>query len=130
MKEVKLTVRMDDNEAFDKEVTDLIRSKVREIARNEQAKIITEAAHEELGRILNTSGYRSKVVNIVSSATYEAISKAINEIDLKALVEEKINDRVENRMGYYLETIEKKCKETLESTINSEVKKKLANLLG
>lgn len=127
MKRIILNVDLDDNEVFEKEVADAIRAEVRKITRDEQLKLIQKEADKEFKRLVDadTYNYRDKLRNIVEGIILKNVRDAISSSDIKELV----NEAVSQRISFYSDIIDDKCKEVMEKTVTAAVANKIKNLL-
>lgn len=131
MKRVTLCIDLKENEAFEKEVEEIIRAKAREMARNEHSKLIEEEVRDEVRRLTesNSWGYRDKLKSIVRELTREEMKKTISDLDVEKVTKECVNDRIEYIVSKTTDEIEIKCKKALEDSISGAVQEKLSLLL-
>ena len=132
MKRINLSIDLDENEIFDKEVTELIRAKVREASRMEPPKIIEEEVEAEVKRLVEASvfGYRDKIKGIVKSITTSAMTEVIKNMDMDAVIKEAVNESIDAKVEQYTRNIEGKCKDVLDKVVSERVKEKLSTLLS
>ena len=132
MKRVSLNIDLDDNEIFDKEVTNIIKGKIREIVRNDIQDLVKKEAADEIERLFNGNSwdYRNKLSNIVKDTVREEIKSVINHTDVHYIA----NKAVEEHSDYIIATtttqVEKKCNQVLERTVNERVKEKLKDVFN
>lgn len=131
MKRVSIGIDLKDNEIFDKEVTEIIKAKVREVARNDFSKIIEEAAKEELNKIIKGNGYlyRGKLEAELKRVALPKVREVIGDMDVNKLISDKVKEIVEAKMNWYVEETTRQCKLTLNEIVTKEVTERIENLL-
>lgn len=131
MKRVKIDIDLKDNEIFDKEVTGIIKAKVREIVRNDFSDIIGEAVKEELNRLVNGTGYsyKGKLESELMRAALPKVRDVIADMDVNQLISDKVNEIVEAKMNWYVEESTRQCKLTLSEIVTKEAAEKIKSVL-
>lgn len=130
MKRINLSIDLDENEIFEKEVQNAIRAKTREVVRNTYQDIIKEEAETEVRRIFDNepgSWYRKKLRDIVKDAAYEQISECVKNLDIKQIVDEAVKEETERWIAEY--RVVEKCDARLNTRIKERVEEKLKELL-
>lgn len=130
MKRINLSVDLDENEIFEKEVQNAIRTKTREVVRNTYQDVIKEEAEAEVRRIFDNepgSWYRKKLRDIVRDAAYEQISECVKNLDMKQIVDEAVGKETESWIAEY--RVVEQCDARLNSRIKERVEEKLKELL-
>lgn len=131
MKRVSVDIDLKDNEIFDKEVTDIIKAKVREVVRNDFSDIIGEAVKAELNRIINGTGYQyqGKLESELKRVALPKVREVIGDMDINRLISDKVNELVEAKVNWYVEESTRQCKLTLNEIVTREVAEKIKGLL-
>lgn len=130
MKRINLSVDLDENEIFEKEVQNAIRAKTREVVRNTYQDVIKEEAEAEVRRIFDNepgSWYRKKLRDIVRDAAYEQISECVKNLDMKQIVDDAVGIETESWIAEY--RVVEQCDARLNSRIKERVEEKLKELL-
>lgn len=130
MKRINLSIDLDENEIFEKEVQNAIRAKTREVVRNTYQDVIKEEAEAEVRRIFDNepgSWYRKKLRDIVRAAAYEQISECVKNLDMKQIVDEAVGKETESWIAEY--RVVEQCDARLNSRIKERVEEKLKELL-
>ena len=130
MKRINLSVDLDENEIFEKEVQNAIRTKTREVVRNTYQDVIKEEAEAEARRIFDNepgSLYRKKLRDIVRAVAYEQISECVKDLDMKEIVDEAVKVETEHWIAEY--RVVERCDARLNSRIKERVEEKLKELL-
>ena len=130
MKRINLSVDLDENEIFEKEVQNAIRTKTREVVRNTYQDVIKEEAEAEVRRIFDNepgSWYRKKLRDIVRDAAYEQISECVKNLDMKQIVDDAVGKETESWIAEY--RVVEQCDARLNSRIKERVEEKLKELL-
>ena len=130
MKRVSIDIDLKDNEIFDKEVTEIIKAKVREIVRNDFSEIIEEAVKAELNKIVDGNGYsyRGKLETELKRVALPKVRDVIGDMDINRLISDKVNELVEAKMNWYVEESTKQCKLTLKEIATKEVSEKIKSI--
>ena len=130
MKRLTLEIDLSENEIFDEEVTKAVRAKARETVRNVCNEDIYKEARREVERLFNGElwGYKGKLNNIVKSAVYSAIEEAVKNLDLKGIIEQAVEDKMDLCMSRYKVT--ERCEEALNIKVQGAVEKKIKELLN
>lgn len=128
MKRITLSIDLDDNEVFEKEVEDAIRAEVRKITRAEHLELIKTESSKEFQRLVDADlyCYKDKLKKIVEGVIYQNVRETINSLELKEMINEAVNLRISS----YSDCVDDKCKEVLEKTVTASVAKKLGDLLN
>lgn len=131
MKRARIDIDLKDNEIFDKEVTGIIKAKVREIVRNDFSDIIGEAVKEELNRLVNGTGYsyKGKLESELKRAALPKVRDVIADMDVNQLISDKVNEIVEAKMNWYVEESTRQCKLTLSEIVTKEAAEKIKSVL-
>lgn len=131
MKRLNLQIDLKENEAFEKEIEDIIRAKAREIVRNEQSKLIEEEVQREVKRLVdgNSCGYGDKLKSLVRELTREEMKRTINDLDVETIAKTCVKDRIDYIVSKTTDEVERRCKTALENAINGAVQNKLKTLL-
>lgn len=130
MKRINLSIDLDENEIFEKEVQNAIRAKTREVVRNTYQDVIKEEAEAEVRRIFDNepgSWYRKKLREIVRDAAYEQISECVKNLDMKQIVDDAVGKETESWIAEY--RVVEQCDARLNSRIKERVEEKLKELL-
>lgn len=130
MKRINLSIDLDENEIFEKEVQNAIRAKTREVVRNTYQDVIKEEAEAEVRRIFDNepgSWYRKKLRDIVRDAAYEQISECVKNLDMKQIVDDAVGKETESWIAEY--RVVEQCDARLNSRIKERVEEKLKELL-
>ena len=132
MKRLTLEIDLKENEAFEKEIEEIIRAKARELARNEHSKLIEEEVSKEVKRLTegNSWGYKDKLKSIVKELTIDEMKKTITDLYVENITKQCVKDRIEYIVSKTTCDVELKCKQTLENTINTSVQNKLNSILN
>ena len=111
MKRLTLDIDLSENEIFDEEVTKAIRAKAREAVRNARSEDIDNEVQREVERLFNGElwGYKGKLNNIVKSAVYSAIEEAVKKLDLKGIIEQAVDNKIDVYTSRYKVT--ERCEE-------------------
>ena len=130
MKRLTLEIDLSENEIFDEEVTKAVRAKAREAVRNASSEDINNEVQREVERLFNGElwGYKGKLNNIVKSAVYSAIEEAVKKLDLKGIIEQAVEDKMDLYMSRYKVT--ERCEEALNIKVQGAVEKKIKELLN
>lgn len=130
MKRLTLDIDLSENEIFDEEVTKAIRAKAREAVRNARSEDIDNEVQREVERLFNGElwGYKGKLNNIVKSAVYSAIEEAVKKLDLKGIIEQAVDNKMDVYMSRYKVT--ERCEEALNVKVQGAVEKKIKELLN
>lgn len=119
------------NEAFNKEVQEIIRAEVREIIRNEYATMVQDTASQEMKHLfdVNTYGYRNILNETVKKHAVTGIKQVVLEnVDIQCLIREKAMEIMDAKMNYFLHDAERRCKVAIDSMVTKqaeEIKKRL-----
>ena len=130
MKRINLSVDLDENEIFEKEVQKAIRAKTREVVRNTYQDVIKEEAEAEVRRIFDNepgSLYRKKLRDIVRTVAYEQISGCVKNLDIKQIIDDAVGKETERWIAEY--RVVEQCDARLNSRIKERVEEKLKELL-
>lgn len=130
MKRINLSIDLDENEIFEKEVQNAIRAKTREVVRNTYQDVIKEEAEAEVRRIFDNepgSWCRKKLRDIVRAAAYEQISECVKNLDMKQIVDDAVGKETESWIAEY--RVVEQCDARLNSRIKERVEEKLKELL-
>lgn len=130
MKRINLSIDLDENETFEKEVQNAIRAKTREVVRNTYQDVIKEEAEAEVRRIFDNepgSWYRKKLRDIVRDAAYEQISECVKNLDMKQIVDDAVGKETESWIAEC--RVVEQCDARLNSRIKERVEEKLKELL-
>lgn len=132
MKRVSVNIDLKENEAFDKEVQEIIRAKVKEIVRNEHSTMMQDAASQEFKRLFdaNTYGYRTKLEDTVKNCAIRGIKEVLEEMDVSTLIQEKAEELMEAKIAYYLHDIDYKCKVALDTIVTKQAAEQIKKILG
>lgn len=131
MKRLNLQIDLKENEAFEKEVEEIVRAKAREMARNEHSKMITEEVSAEIKRLTdaNAWGYRDKLKSIVRDLTREESKRVVSDLDIENIARTCVKDHIEYIVSKITNDVEQKCKDILDNTVNNAVQEKLKDIL-
>lgn len=131
MKRVSIDIDLKDNEIFDREVTEIVRAKVREVVRNDFSDIIGEAVKTELNRIINGTGYayKGKLESELKRVALPKVRDVIGDMDVNQIISDKVNELVEAKMNWYVEESTRQCKMTLNEIVTKEAAEKIKSLL-
>ncbi|HBE87182.1 MAG TPA: hypothetical protein DDW53_20325 [Lachnoclostridium sp.] len=132
MKRVSVNIDLKENEAFDKEVQEIIRAKVKETVRNEYSTMMQDAASQEFKRLFdaNTCGYRTKLEDTVKNCAIRGIKEVLEEMDVPKLIQEKAEELMEAKIAYYLHDIDYKCKVALDTIVTKQAAEQIKKILG
>lgn len=132
MKRVSLDIDLEENEAFDKEVQEIIRAKVRETVRKEYNILIQESALQEYRRIFdaNTYGYRDRLEETVQNCAITGIQEVLEELNVPDLIKEKAIDIIDANMERYLKDAERRCKIAFDSIVTKQAEEQIKKILG
>lgn len=132
MKRVSVNIDLKENEAFDKEIQEIIRAKVKEIVRNEYSTMMQDAASQEFKRLFdaNTCGYRDKLNETVKNCAIKGIKEVLEEMDVPTLIQEKAEELMDAKIAYYLHDIDHKCKVTLDTIVTKQAAEQIKKILG
>lgn len=132
MKRMTLSIDLEDNELFDKEITKIIKAKVRTIAREEHDKIVQEEVIAEVKRLVESSEYlyRERLKNIVKLTVSETMTEVIKGMDIDSITREIVNTKIDSKVTHYTSIVDQRCKEVLETTINEQLKEKLTKIFS
>ena len=130
MKRLTLEIDLSENEIFDEEVTKAVRAKVREAVRNARSEDIDNEVQQEVERLFDNGSwdYKRKLKNIVKSAVYSAIERAVKDLDIKEIVETSVAEKMDDYMSYY--KVRERCEEALNAKVQGVVEKKIKELLN
>lgn len=130
MKRLTLEIDLSENEIFDEEVTKAVRAKAREAVRNVCNEDIDKEVRREVERLFNGElwGYKGKLNNIVKSAVYSAIEEAVKKLDLKEIIEQAVDNKMDVYTSRYKVT--ERCEEALNVKVQGAVEKKIKELLN
>ena len=97
MKRITLNIDLEENKAFENEVEEIIKAKIRERVRNENIELIEREVEKEIERLTaaNRWGYKTKLETIVSNLIENTVRRDIRSFDLNKIVEEKMNEKVD-----------------------------------
>lgn len=131
MKRVSIDIDLSDNEIFDKEVIGIIKSKVREVVRNDFSDIIGEAVKAELNRLIEGNGYsyKGKLETELKRAALPKVREVIGDMNVNQLISDKVNELVEAKMNWYVEESTRQCKLTLNEIVTREAAEKIKSVL-
>lgn len=132
MKRVSINIDLKDNEIFEKEVTEIVKAKVREVVRNDFSDIVGDAVKAELNGLINGNGYSysGKLETELKKAALPKIREVIGDMDINQLITDKVNELVGTKMNWYIEESTKQCKLTLNEIVTREVAEKIKSVLG
>lgn len=132
MKRINLRIDLVENEAFEKEVEEIIRAKARELARTEHSKMISEEVSNEIKRLTygNAWGYRDKLKLMVKELTREELKRVVSDLEIKCIAEKCVDDQIDYIVSRVTNDVERKCKDVLDNTVNNAVQEKLKSILG
>lgn len=132
MKRVNISIDLKENEAFEKEVQEIIRAKVKEAVRNEHSTIIQDAASQEFKRLFdaNTYGYRDKLNETVKKCAISGIQEVLEELDVPNLIREKASEIMDAKMDYYLMDAEHRCKIAFDAIVTKQAEERIRRILG
>ena len=132
MKRINLSVDLEDNEIFEKEVRDAIQAEVKRIARIEQYSLIQATAQDEIERLVkgNAYGYRDKLKEVVKSIILEETRTILKSMDIDEMVKDCVTNQVELKIHFYSDIVTDRCKEVLNNTVTKAVNEKLKGILG
>lgn len=130
MKRLTLEIDLSENEIFDEEVTKAVRAKAREAVRNVCNEDIDKEVRLEVERLFNGElwGYKGKLNNIVKCAVYSAIEEAVKNLDLKEIIEQAVDNKMDVYMSRY--KVAERCEEALNGKVQGAVEKKIKELLN
>lgn len=131
MKRLNLQIDLKENEAFEKEVEEIIRAKARELARNEHSKMIAEEVSAEIKRLTdgNSWGYRDKLKSMVREMTRDELKRVISDMEVENIAKQCVKDHIEYIVSKITNDVEQKCKDVLDSVVNNAVQEKLKDIL-
>lgn len=131
MKRVNIDIDLKDNEIFDKEVTEIIKAKVREVVRNDFSEIIGEAVKAELNRLIDGVGYsyKGKLEYELKKVALPKVREVIADMEVNQLISDKVNEIVEAKMNWYVVESTRQCKLVLNEIVTKEVTEKIKSLL-
>ncbi|WP_070042355.1 hypothetical protein [Robinsoniella peoriensis] len=131
MKRVSIDIDLKDNEIFDKEVTEIIKAKVREIVRNDFSDIVGDAVKDELNRLIDGTGYtyREKLEKELKRAALPKVRDVIGDMDVNQLISDKVKELVEAKMNWYVDESTKQCRLTLNEIVTKEAVEKIKSVL-
>lgn len=131
MKRVSIDIDLKDNEIFDREVSEIVKAKVREVVRNDFSNIIGEAVKMELNRIINGTGYsyNGKLESELKKAALPKVREVIGDMNVNQLISDKVNELVEAKMNWYVEESTRQCKLTLNEIVTKEAAEKIKSVL-
>ena len=128
MKRLTLELDLSENEIFDKEVTEAIRAKVREVVRNTCGEIIKEeAVKRQLGEV-GWDYYQGEIRNAVKSVAYSILEPIVRGIDFEEITKQTVDKRMDYTLSFY--DVEGKCEDVLKAKINDAVARKLKEILN
>lgn len=132
MKRVSVNIDLKENEAFDKEVQEIIRAKVKEIVRNEYSTIMQDAASQEFKRLFdaNTYGYRDRLSATVKNCAIGGIKEVLEEMDIEKLIQEKTAEMLDAKINFYLHDWDYKCKTALDAIVTKQAAEQIKKILG
>ena len=127
MRRVKLDVQFDEKDLFEKEVTNLIKSKIKEQIRNEIDPTFNDLISKEVKRILEIFvkqknyvyrfGTITRMDELIIKSVEEYIKKCIEDLNGNNL----INDCIEEIVLKYKEVINLKIKDRIEKIISDNI---------
>ena len=135
MKRITLNMDLNENEAFDEQVSELIRAKVREIVRSECSTLIKEEAKNESDRQLRaltkkkngfvyyTYDETSPLQEFLKEEISKNLSQAVKEIDIYETVKELTNKVLSDGR------ISRECERILNEHISNELINKIHAML-
>lgn len=131
MKRVSIDIDLNDNKIFDKEVTEIIKAKVREVVRNDFSDIVGTAVKAELNKIINGTGYshQGKLETELKRAALPKVREVIDDMNVNQLILDKVNELVEAKMNWYVAESTKQCKQTLNEIVTKEATEKIKSVL-
>lgn len=132
MKRLNLQIDFTENDVFEKEVENIIRAKARELARNEQAKLIDDEVRNEVKRLTdrNSWGYKDKLKSMVREITREEMRKVISDLEVESIAKKCVEDRIDYIVSRTTREVEERCEKALKNAINEKVQNKLNSFLG
>lgn len=132
MKQVNIQLNLEDNQVFDKTVTDIIKGKVREIVRNECLDIVEHEVKIEAQRLFSgvNLGYRNKLSTMIKDAVRENLRSIISEMHVSETARQCVEECTEVISARVEREVEERCKEVLEKTITKSVEAKLKDILS
>ena len=131
MKRLTLEIDLSENEIFDKEVTEAIRAKVREVVRNTCGEIIKEEADREVKRQLGEVGwdyYQGEIRKAVERVAYSILEPIVRRVDFEEITKQTVDKRMDYTLSFY--DVEGKCEDVLKAKINDAVARKLKEILN
>lgn len=137
MRRIKLDVQFEEKDLFEKEVTDLIKSKIKEQVRNEIDLTFNDLISKEIERILKIFiekrgyvyrfGTVTQMDEIIIKSVEEYIKKCVEDLNNNNL----INDCIEKTILKYKEDINleigNRIEKIISDNISNIVKKSLTN---
>lgn len=127
--EVKLEI--DNSEVLDKEISELIKGRVREVCRNDFSKVISEVASEELKRIFkndlgnNFTNLNKFIKETIQKEIEVQLKEVLKSIDLNKEVKDSLDLKISNIYTFNEEKIINKIESDISEKVNSEILKKL-----
>lgn len=131
MKKVSVMIDLRENEAFEKEVQNIICAKVRETVRDEYSLIIRDVALEEFKRLLDadTCGCQDRFHEAVKKCVDVGVKESLKELGLINLIGEKVTEITEAKINACSQDIERQCKIAFDSIILKQVEEKIKKIL-
>lgn len=123
---------MKENEAFDKEVQDIIRAKVKEIVRNEYSTMMQDTELQEFKHLFdaNTYGYSTKPKDTVKNCAISGIKEVMEETDVPKLIQEKAAEMLDGKIILYFHDVDYKCKTALDAIVTKQAAEQIKKILG
>ena len=108
-KQINLSVNLEDNEIFTKELVNLLKAKTREVVRNNYLEIIGEEAQKEVARLSDPATVKALVKSACEDYTKRTIYNLVREEmdrmknsdvdDIKSVISASIEIRVESMVN-------------------------------
>lgn len=132
---MNLTIDLDDNEVFDKQIVELIQAKVREVCRNSQVQLITDTAQKELERLIDKNEsaesrlYHIGIRDLVQSQIRTLVAREISKMNIENVIKQEIDNVMEHIVAKCATRVSLECQNVLSKTITKEVEAKITSIL-
>lgn len=132
MKRITLNIDLEDNEVFEEQVKEAIRAEVRGLVRSASANFIQQEAEKEANRLFNEDTryeWNSVIRRTINAVLADIVRKEIETANSKSKICDEVEKRLEAAIGKFTPTIEKECRTAVKLIVNTEVAKRLGEIL-
>lgn len=123
MKRVTLSIDLNENEIFEKEVVEVIKAKIRENAR--EFVNFDDTIQNEIQKKIQAQS----ITSIVHQALYAVVRDEIAKMNLQQAIKKAVDDVLELKLHNFTGKADARCDEILTKLINEKVQEKFRTLI-